>query len=644
MSDVDTLKSFLVSVGFKLDDQSFKKLNESLDKTTKSVEGFDWSLGIGLAGAAAAAVAAAATVAVAVEKMANKFDQLFFASDRIGASVGDIQAFSYAVSQMGGTAQGAQAALEGLARKMRDNPGTAQQINAATGAHIENGKLTLKILEDMGKSFQKMSDQGHYYTALQRAESWGIDEKTMRAMMAGVDKFAEQYKEKMKAAGLNPEEAARDAHAYKTAWSSIWSSLETDMDAALAMIVKGGGGATKELDEALTANAKDISEAIKGIVEIVGSMVVGFVEAVGGSDDLKTAMGNIAKSIKEVTHEIRWLIDEFKLLFEYLESKWSIVTKLKELNDALSPIKWGAKALGYASDHINGGTSSGSSSTGDAIDSSEGKANAGKVTESKAALAKESYDFWISKGLTPAQAAGVVGMEQGESQFDPNAVGDGGAAKGSFQWHADRRANIKAATGIDISNSTHQQQLEAAWWEFNNTEKAAFDKIKNSKTAGQAAAAGVTYYERPADKAGQSAVRGQMANYWANRFADKNVADKGPGVLESLGKMFGIGASKAANAANTASSAGAAKVESAANLYGMAGAFKPGAPSPFSVSPSGVGGINSWNNPSTTNHVNQKVEIKVDGSGDPHAVGAAVGANMDRVNADIIRNLQGASN
>jgi hypothetical protein len=155
---------------------------------------------------------------------------------------------------------------------------------------------------------------------------------------------------------------------------------------------------------------------------------------------------------------------------------------------------------------------------GDAVaDTSGGRMRGG----GNAKGARESYDFWISKGLSPAQAAGLVGMEQGESNFEARARGDGGVAHGAFQHHPDRRAKILRATGIDISSSTHQQQLEAAWWEMNNSppEKRALAAIRRTKTPGEAAAAGVYLFERPADKAGQSVLRGQFANRWYKQFA-----------------------------------------------------------------------------------------------------------------------------
>ena len=139
--------------------------------------------------------------------------------------------------------------------------------------------------------------------------------------------------------------------------------------------------------------------------------------------------------------------------------------------------------------------------------------------------ARESYTFWRGKGLTHEQAAGLVGMEEGESQFNPRARGDyeHGAyqAHGAFQHRANRRAQILKGTGIDIDNATHLQQLEAAHWEMTQgpdvQARRAWRRIKLATTPGESASAGVYDFERPRDKPGEAAKRGARANYWAGR-------------------------------------------------------------------------------------------------------------------------------
>ncbi len=51
-------------------------------------------------------------------------------------------------------------------------------------------------------------------------------------------------------------------------------------------------------------------------------------------------------------------------------------------------------------------------------------------------------NFYLSKGLSVQGATYLVGNLIQESRLDPNAVGDGGSAKGLAQWHPDRRYDM----------------------------------------------------------------------------------------------------------------------------------------------------------------------------------------------------------
>ncbi len=178
--------------------------------------------------------------------------------------------------------------------------------------------------------------------------------------------------------------------------------------------------------------------------------------------------------------------------------------------------------LGGSGQHFGGGSSAGAS-LGD-----HARGGIGRGAAAMEGGARESFEFWKSKGLTPEQAAGLVGMEQGESGFNPRSIGDHGQAHGAFQWHADRRADIRAGAGIDVDTATHAQQLEAAYYEFQHKEAAAWAAIKKSRTASDAARAGVYHFERPGDKEGQSIVRGGMGEGWLKRFNGQD-ASPAPG-------------------------------------------------------------------------------------------------------------------
>lgn len=90
--------------------------------------------------------------------------------------------------------------------------------------------------------------------------------------------------------------------------------------------------------------------------------------------------------------------------------------------------------------------------------------------------------FFISKGLTPAQAAGVVGNMKQESSLNPNAPGGG-----LFQDIGGR--------GVPQGSSVILQ-LEQAWKELPANGLA---QLRAAKTPEQAALAFSQYFERPGD-------------------------------------------------------------------------------------------------------------------------------------------------
>jgi hypothetical protein len=128
------------------------------------------------------------------------------------------------------------------------------------------------------------------------------------------------------------------------------------------------------------------------------------------------------------------------------------------------------------------------------------------------------YKFWLANGFTPAQACGLLAQADAESSLDPKAVGDHGQAFGIQQWHAARIDAIRDDCGVDLAKLPPlADQLKAALWELQHTEKNALAKIKSATTAYDAGHDAARYWERPASTA-QYAKRGSTAEKWAVYF------------------------------------------------------------------------------------------------------------------------------
>lgn len=114
---------------------------------------------------------------------------------------------------------------------------------------------------------------------------------------------------------------------------------------------------------------------------------------------------------------------------------------------------------------------------------------------------KEAMKFFISKGWTQAQAAGIVGNLVNESKLNPNAVakndaGPGKDSVGIAQWNTGRLDNLKGyANGKGTPFNDFQTQLEFVHLELNGAEKGVGKKLKEATTVEQATIA-MTKYER----------------------------------------------------------------------------------------------------------------------------------------------------
>ena len=125
--------------------------------------------------------------------------------------------------------------------------------------------------------------------------------------------------------------------------------------------------------------------------------------------------------------------------------------------------------------------------------------------------ASQVMDFFVSKGYSVDEAKAIAANLQGESSFDEKAVGDGGKAYGLAQWHPDRQAQFRKLFNKDIRAATFQEQLEFVDWELRNTHRKALREMRKARTLGDKTGAFTRHYEIPADIAGASAKRAQIA-------------------------------------------------------------------------------------------------------------------------------------
>src|SRR5262252_2346577 len=107
---------------------------------------------------------------------------------------------------------------------------------------------------------------------------------------------------------------------------------------------------------------------------------------------------------------------------------------------------------------------------------------------------RPAYDFFVSKGLTNFQAAGIVGNLDQESGVNPASVQfGGGPGRGIAQWsvggrwdtdHNDNVHSYAAKKGQSIHSLN--LQLEFVWYELETFSGYGLSKLKASSTITQA--------------------------------------------------------------------------------------------------------------------------------------------------------------
>lgn len=134
---------------------------------------------------------------------------------------------------------------------------------------------------------------------------------------------------------------------------------------------------------------------------------------------------------------------------------------------------------------------------------------------SSISLAQKAMQYFVGKGLTQEQAAGLVGNLQRESGLNYQAINPNGGAVGIAQWLGSRKKKLFEKYG---KNPTFDDQLDYVWYELNTTHKNGLKKLKESKTVDDAAMNAFGYYEFSAGPAAaiKSMNRYGMNTKWKN--------------------------------------------------------------------------------------------------------------------------------
>ena len=276
----ETIKDFLVSLGFDVDESGQKKFESVIKGVTANV------LKMGLA-----VEAGALTIVGFTTKIADGLDKLYFASQRTGASVAGIKALGYAASQTGTDAAAAQNSLESLAKFMRNSPGAEGFLNRlgvktkdSKGARLD----TSAIFTGVGEKLKNMP----YYKANQYAQMLGIDENTLMSIRSGLTSFTADYQSMLSKTGFDAEKAAKQSNKFMTSMRGLTSLFGILRDKIGSNLAGGLSGSLETLRKRILDNfpliEKTITNLIKGVLflaDIFSRMAYRVTQAAGSIID-----------------------------------------------------------------------------------------------------------------------------------------------------------------------------------------------------------------------------------------------------------------------------------------------------------------------------------------------------------------------
>ncbi|ENZ8703363.1 transglycosylase SLT domain-containing protein [Klebsiella aerogenes] len=304
--NAETLKDFLISLGFKVDEAGARKFDAVVAGTTlKAIE-----LGVKVEAAALSVVAFTA-------KIASGLDDLYWASQRTGATVEGIKQIGYAVSQVGGSVDGARGSLENLARFMRNNPGAEGFLNrlgVQTRDASGNMRDMATIFTGVGQRLSSMP----YYRANQYAQMLGLDENTLMAMRRGIGQFSGEYTAMAKAIGYNADVAAVSSNKFMTSLRSFGLMAGMARDKIGSSLADGLAGSLDRLRRQILDNFPKIEGAITGTVkgilwagEMVGRVIYRLIQA---ASDIRSWWSGLDRDSQKLIEALGGLLVAWRLL------------------------------------------------------------------------------------------------------------------------------------------------------------------------------------------------------------------------------------------------------------------------------------------------------------------------------------------
>ena len=453
----------------------------------------------------------------------------------LNMSVGDLQAWEGAAQRAGGSAAGIDSAFTSLTQQFQQFALTGQSAVLPyfrqLGIDVSDAQGKLRPMSDLMLDLADRFSHMDPARAQAFGASIGLDSGTVNLLEQG-RAAVQQLLDAQKQLGVANDQDAKNAQnltndlldlqqGVTSLARTILNDLSPDIHAALSGMDDWLKANRQWLADKITDDIRELANWLKSIDWVaIGTGIKSFAEqansaatAVGGWKDASElliglwigskflgALGNVGK---------------LKLALSALlvDKALSAVDPNDDVGSWIDQNIPGAAAIDNFFSQFGLGRSYQQQG---AAASAGGKA--GPTTAEQNKLSTQAIDYFVSKGWTPEQAAGIVGNLQQESGFNPQA-GAGTAHQGLAQWSAERQRDIEQHFGKALLSMSNQEQLAAIQWELTEGKyKAAGDALRQAKSARDAAAVIDHQYESPGNYAVEDKNRGANADARLNAY------------------------------------------------------------------------------------------------------------------------------
>ena len=285
MAQQETIKDFLVALGFKVDEKGLKTFTTTIDNATASVTKLATTI-----------TGIAVTAGIAITAFSSNLEDLYFAAQRTGNSATSLKSFEFAARNLGVSANESRAAVESLSRWLNLTPGGASWLEGlGVKTKDANGNLleTTQILQNLGAHYRNLPK----WQGQQVADRLGVGYNMLLALEN--PQFSGDVARDKKKRGPGFDKTTADAHRYQMAIRGLGDTFEALGAKIEEALITRGGPSLKALEKWINENgdkiAGTIADWVKAIWDfglkaapVIGSVIEYFKKLDHDTDGLST--------------------------------------------------------------------------------------------------------------------------------------------------------------------------------------------------------------------------------------------------------------------------------------------------------------------------------------------------------------------